>query len=159
MSDTIVAAFQADRQINSRLLKSVFQYQFPESGNEKDMNQVCFTTETSKDILFSKEYFRSNNKKDIYLHAFGDAWDSPVYYVNDKPLAFRCEFAIKLDSIDSRRTKVTIEGQHPRVINGTIGIGPHGSIAREVIVKPTTIEESTLLRYLTMEIQDTSKIE
>ena len=155
----IISAFETDNQINSKLLNSIFHYRFPETNDENDLHQVYFTTETNKDTLFSKEYFRLSNSNDIYLHAFSDVWDSPVYYVNDKPLKFRCEFAIKLDSIDNKRTKVTIKVLHPRVMNGTIGIGPHGSVAREVVVKPTTVEEATLLQYLAMEMRDTSKIQ
>ncbi len=122
------------------------------------MYDVNGMLDKNKDTLFSREYFQSSNSNDVYLHAFGDVWDSPVYYANGKPLKFRCEFVFKLDSIADERTKVTVQVLHPRVMNGTVGIGPHGSIAREVVVKPTTVEEYTLLQYLAMEMRDTSKV-
>ena len=160
MRNAIISAFQIDNQFNSKLLHSVFHNRlgFSETGKGESLNQVIFKTETKTDTLFSKEYFKVESKNNIYLHAFGEFWDSSVYYANNKPLEFGCEFAFSLDSMDSEKTKVTVEVLHPRVINGTIGIGPHGYIAREVAVTPTTVEEATLLKYLATELHNTSKI-
>lgn len=158
LKETIIAVFEDANQINSTLLESAFHYRFQENNDENSLHQVYFTTETKTKPLLSEEYFQSGNKNDVYLHAFGAVWDSPVYYANNESLKFGCEFAFRLDSIDSKRTRVTIEVQHPQIINGTVGIGPHGPVARRVAVKPTTVEEWTLLRYLALEVGDTSKI-
>jgi len=155
LKDTLVTLFNFANQYEDPDLRSVFYY-YP-SGDKEHKQLVTFNAETTNDSVFGNDYFKkSNTENDIYLHDFGSVWESPLYQVDGKPLEYRTVFALKLKSVDASRTRLVIEAENPVVINGTAGMGPHGFIAREEKVEPTTIEEHLLLLYIAKKLSDNS---
>jgi hypothetical protein len=136
----------------------VFHYYWNSSdGDKRSKMTVRFIPETSNDKLFSKEFFSTTGtENDIYLHSYGQYWNSPIYYARGKPLEFRAQFRIILKSLNSTQTLLKVEVENPRVIKGISGIGPHGFICKEIVVKPTTIEEYCLILYIANQIGDNS---
>lgn len=153
LHDSIPALFQAEdlRQDDAASLVPLFTYQFPESGAKTRRHQVYFMAEAADSALFGKEYFTRATSKNIYLHSFGEAWNSPTYYAAGKPLHYLTDFAIKLDSLGPHQTSVTIQTLHPHVAHGYGGIGGMCGITllkKEVPVPASKPEECALLAYL-----------
>jgi hypothetical protein len=157
LKNLILSNFSVERQMKSRLYNNlIFYYNIDLLGKETKMI-VTFATETSKDRLFSKDFFSSiGTDNDIYLHSFGKYWYSPIYYALGKPLEFRAQFRFRLIPINNNQTKLIVEIENPRVIKGIGGIGPHGFYSKEIKVKSTTIEEYSLIFYLAVQIGDTT---
>ncbi|HEX8656028.1 MAG TPA: hypothetical protein VF690_00750 [Hymenobacter sp.] len=155
LRDTLISSFDVEKQYGNPVLQSVFYYC---PGGDKEHKQlIVFQAETIKHALFGSNYFKKlNTENDIYLHDFGNTWNSPLYQVNGKPLEYRAAFILKLKSVDENRTLLVIDTENPMVINGTVGWGPHGSVARKEKVQPTTIEEHSLLLYIAGELRDDS---
>ena len=154
LRDTIAALFDFKVQYENPYLKPIFYYYFPEDDTEH-VNLITFNAETAKDALFGKAYFQKpNTANDVYLHDFGTTWYSPVYHAKGKPFLFRTAYILKLKSISKDQTQVTVEAENPIIINGTTGMGPHGPIAREEKVEPTTVEEYALLLFIRDKLGD-----
>jgi len=157
LHDSILSYFSIERQLSSKLNQNSIFYYNTDFSKKKIKHQVIFSAETSKNQLFSKDFFTtSGNENDIYIHSFGQYWYSSLYFVGNKPLEFRSQFGLKLMPIDSTKTLLKIEIISPKVLNGTEGQGPHGPYSKEVSVKSTTIEEYSLLFYIAEQIGDTT---
>lgn len=153
LHDTLVTLFDFDNQEDDANLRNVFYY-YP--GDDKEHKQLInFNAETRRDSLFGNHFFKKpHTENDIYLHDFGFTWPSPLYRVQGQLLEYRTPFLLKLKSVDESHTQLVIEAENPVVINGTTGWGPHGPIAREEKVPPTTIEEHVLLLYIANKLRD-----
>ena len=92
LRDTIISLFTDARQDKNSVLTKVF-------CSTADHNlPVTFAAETSKDTIFSKQYFsKVNAKNDIFLHSFAQSWDSKYYYSNNRPLRFISNYIIKFE--------------------------------------------------------------
>jgi hypothetical protein len=72
-----------------------------------------------------------------------------MYFNKDIPFEFRTEFAIHLKELTRSSTLLTIKALNPQIINGAKCCGMHlGKVALEEKVKPTTVEEYTLILYI-----------
>jgi hypothetical protein len=155
LRDTLVPLFDFERQYGSPALQSIFYYYSEDDKEHKHL--ITLNAETKKHSLFGDDYFKKpNTENDIYLHDFGNTWNSSLYQVDGKPLEYRTAVILKLKSVDENRTRLVVAAENPMVINGTVGWGPHGPIAREEKVQPTTIEEHSLLLYIARELCDDS---
>ena len=155
LQDSLVNFFAIDNQTQRQILESsVFNYKVEDLDIK---TTVAFKAETASTSLFGKHYFtNAGTDKDIYLHSFGNYWMSPIYHVEGDALKFRADFVLKLDSINQNKTLLTVETINPVVIKGIEGLGPHGFIAKEESVEPTTVEEYTLIKYIAEELGDKS---
>jgi len=126
----------------------------------KDVHFPCsFIAETSKDTIFSKEYFsKPNTKDDIFLATLGEVWLSKYYFSKDHPLQFVSNYIIKLEKVNDSMTKIRVIADQPMVINGTDCCGPHGQYARFTPVSGTSIEEYTLLEFIASRLGDTTLV-
>ena len=109
-------------------------------------------TECATNAVFGQAVFRDPaNAQDIYLHTFHTPFVvSPVYHGSAGGLPFIATFHLHLVASDTNTT-VTVIASDTEVINGTkFGIGPCGPGQGNVYVsvKPTTVEEYSILRYL-----------
>jgi hypothetical protein len=151
LRDTIISLFTVARQYNNSVLARTF-YSTADPGMS-----ISFGAETSKDTIFSKQYFsKAGTTNDIFLHSFAQAWDSKYYYSKNRPLIFISNYIIKFERLNDSITKVSIMADDPEVINGTTCCGPHGTEARYTPVESSTIEEYTLLEYIASKLDDTS---
>lgn len=159
LKNLILSNFSIESQRKSRLYNNlIFYYNSDILGKQTKMI-VIFATETSKESLLSKDFFSSiGTDNDIYLHSFGQFWYSPIYYALGKPLEFRAQFRFRLIPINNKKTQLVVDIEDPRVIKGISGIGPHGFYSKEIKVKPTTIEEYSMIYYLANQIGDTTLI-
>lgn len=114
--------------------------------------ESILAVESFTHAVFSEEIFRDvANTNDIYLHSFGYPFvRSAVYRVGDSGLPYIAAFHLHLASSGSN-TIVKVMGLNARVVNGQkFGFGPcgpgNGWVYKDV--KPTTVEEYILLRYL-----------
>ena len=156
LKDTISSLFNFENQHNSKYLNNVF-YFYPSDEKEKEDYKMFmdFQVETKETALFGSNYYeKPNTSNDIYIHNFGTYWLSKLYYSKGKPLEYRTAFIIKLTKINNDSTRISIEAEQPKVINGIIGLGAHGPIARETIVEPTTIEEYSILLFIADKLGD-----
>jgi len=153
LKDTIISLFTIENQLKDSILSEIFI-----DALLKDRNFLCvFKAETSKDILFSKEYFSMpNTKNDIFLGTLGQLWFSMYYFSKDHPLEFISNYIVKLDKANDSMTKVIVEAYHPQVVNGMDCCGPHGPYSRYTPVAPTSIEEYTLLEFIARKLGDTT---
>lgn len=153
LKDTIVSLFNFKNQYENKILSKVFYYYHP-----KDTLQLIdFNPETASNATFGEKHFsQPNTSDDIYLHDFGDPWLSKLYFSGNQPLKYVTAFVIKLKKMDDSTTKVQIVAEEPKVFNGISGYGPHGGIARETAVQPTTIEEYSLLLFIADKLGDTT---
>lgn len=112
-----------------------------------------FAVEDASAPAFAADIFKdSNNRDDIYAHTFGSPiWPSPVYRGGYGGLPFVAAFQVHLAAAGVEKTIVTVIARDTEIINGMVwGIAPCGpgyAYHRED-VKPTTVEEYTLLRFL-----------
>jgi hypothetical protein len=140
---TIVAAFSEARPVVSSLYRSL-----PLQSSAPIPMNVVYSAETRESSLFGKETFaRAGDKTDVYLHSFGEPILSSVYCVLGRRLPYRVEFAIRVQAV-GEGSQVSVEALNPRVLKGIGGFGPHGTYSAEVPVRPTTIEEYSLLLYI-----------
>ncbi len=108
--------------------------------------------ECATNAVFGKAVFTDpTNVDDIYLHTFGMPFViSSVYCGQNGGLPFIAAFHLHLEATGSN-TVVTITTSDTEVINGTkFGFGPCGPGRGYNFehVRPTTVEEYTILRYL-----------
>jgi len=108
--------------------------------------------ECATNAVFGQAMFRDPaNTNDIYLHSLDMPFViSSVYLGRDGGLPFIAVFHLHLTA-SGTNTTVTVIASDTKVINGTkFGVGPCGPGQGNVYVsvKPTTIEEYTILRYL-----------
>ena len=110
------------------------------------------SAECSTNAVFGKSVFDNPaNENDIYLHSFHTPFvASAVYRGGDGGLPFIANFHLHLTGRGSE-TVVAVAASSAEVINGTkFSIGPcgPGQAWNCVRVKPTTVEEYSVLRYL-----------
>jgi hypothetical protein len=106
----------------------------------------------STNDAFAQAIFRDPaNTNDIYLHALHDPFvESPVYRGRNGGLPFLASFHLHLSAAGSN-TIVSVAALETEIINGEkFGIGSCGPgyAWNYQKVKPTTVEEYSLLRYL-----------
>lgn len=153
LKDTIISMFTIGNEYENEILKKVFYEENPSMGTMT----LNFGAETSKDTIFSREYFsKAGRSNDIFLTDFREPWVSKFYYSKDHPLRYTSDFIVKLLRVDDSSTKVSIIANDPEVINGISGYGPHGAVARYTPVKATTIEEYTLLEFIASKLGDST---
>ena len=156
LKDIIFSFFTLENQDNNKYLKDIFFF-YPSVDKETEQYKmfIDFQAETYKTALFGKSYFaKPNTENDIYIHNFGTCWFSKLYHSKGKPLKYRTPFFIKLTKINEVTTKVFIAAEDPKVLNGISGYGPHGAIARETTVEPSTIEEYSILLFIADKLGD-----
>ena len=110
-------------------------------------------TETATNAVFSKQVFNDpTNSQDLFLHSLSEpVVASRVYFASGKPLPYIASFHLHLDAVNSNETLVTVKALDTEVIAGKhFGFGSCGpGMANTYLaVKPTTVEEYTVLRYL-----------
>ncbi|HTS18750.1 MAG TPA: hypothetical protein VMP11_14340 [Verrucomicrobiae bacterium] len=102
--------------------------------------------------VFSSVFTNLDNDNDIYLQNFDMPFTlSPLYRGRNGGLPFVASFYLHLVAASSSTTVVMVTAMDTRVINGEhYGVGPCGPGYgwRYDPVKPTTVEEYTILRYL-----------
>lgn len=158
LKDTITSLFNFKNQQGNKYLNNIFYFY---SSDEKEKHEhkmlIHFIAETKTTVLFGSNYYeKPNTSNDIYIHNFGTCWYSKVYFSNGQPLKYRTSFIIKLTKINKDSTRISIEAEAPKVINGIIGLGAHGPIARETSVESTTIEEYSILLFIAEKLGDKS---
>jgi hypothetical protein len=93
----------------------------------------------------------SGNEHDLYLHADGPLWLSPVYRGKDGGLPFEADFHLHLVPVGEGNTSVSVMAIDCRLSNGErFGLGPcgPGMFTRFEKVESTSVEEYRILRYL-----------
>jgi hypothetical protein len=130
------------------------QYKEPIFGRPASQERLesVLSVECSTNALSAKAIFDDPaNLHDIYLHSSHTPFTlSSVYRGRDGGLPFIATFHLHLAGRGSD-TAVTVTASNAEVINGTkFGIGScgPGQAWNCVKVKPTTIEEYSILRYL-----------
>lgn len=114
--------------------------------------ESTLTVECSTNAVAGKDVFDNPaNENDIYLHSFHNPFvASVVHRGRDGGLPFIANFHLHLTGRGSE-TAVTVTASSAEVINGTkFSIGPcgPGQAWNCVKVRPTTVEEYSILRYL-----------
>ncbi len=158
LRDTIASLFNFENQDENKFLRDIFYY-YSESDkhSKEEKHLISFNAETIHYSLFSTDYFsKANTSNDIYLHDYNTPWLSKLYFSNGEPLEQEATFIIKLSIINNNSTKLSIIAEEPKVLNGISGYGPHGAIARETAVEPSTIEEYSLLLFIAQKLGDTT---
>jgi hypothetical protein len=149
LRDTILKLFDIEPQMDDQILKSIFMDEIV----KKHRFQVNFVSETANNAVFGDKYFKSKgNIGDIFLFPMGSYWASPMYFRNGEPFLFSTSFAIKFKAISQKQTLVVVEDINPEILNGTKCCGPEGNYSVVQKVAPTTIEEYTLLLYITKKL-------
>jgi hypothetical protein len=124
----------------------------PVFGRSHDLHLEGLFSECATNAVFGEAMFRDPaNTNDIYLHSF----DTPivissVYHGRYGNMPFIATFHLHLTGNDTDTT-VTATAGDTKVVNGTkFGFGPCGPGQGNNYepVKPTTVEEYTILRYL-----------
>lgn len=130
------------------------QYNKPIFGRpaSKERLESVLSVECSTNALYAKAVFDDPaNAHDIYLHSSHSPFTlSSIYRGRDGGLPFIAHFHLHLTGNGSD-TVVTVTATNAEVINGTkfsIGSCGPGQAWNCVKVKPTTVEEYSLLRYL-----------
>jgi hypothetical protein len=136
-------AFSIEHQIREPI--------FDRSGSSATLEFVL-SVECSTNAVCSKALFEDPaNIHDIYLHSSHTPFaTSSIYRGRNGGLPFIATFHLHLASRGSN-TVVTVTASQAEVINGTkFGIGPCGPGQgwNCVRVKPTTVEEYSILSYL-----------
>jgi hypothetical protein len=109
-------------------------------------------SECATNAVFGEAVFRDPaNAQDIYLHSMHSPFVmSQVYHGRYGNLPFIATFRVHLSGMGANTT-VSVAAADTEVVNGTkFGIGPCGPGQGNNYepVKPTTVEEYTILRYL-----------
>jgi hypothetical protein len=146
LKEKIITFFNEHNYLDSEFYESSVFY-FEIDGGDGKM-PVSFSAETSENPVFGKSYFYGQKTSDdIFLYAYA-YWPSPIYHSRGKPLEFRSNYIVKLTSIDSTHTRVSVVAKEPEVVNGTECCGMHGPYAKTFPVKATSIEEYTLIVFI-----------
>jgi hypothetical protein len=136
-------AFSIERQVK----EPVFSRSDPASTLEHILSVECSTNAVFAATLFQDPA----NAHDIYLHTFHTPFVLFAVYRGKKGgLPFIAAFHLHLTSTGSNTT-VTVKASDTEVVNGTkFGFGPCGPGQGWNCekVRPTTVEEYSLLRYL-----------
>lgn len=124
----------------------------PVFGRLHDLHLEGLFSECATNAVFGEAVFRDPaNANDIYLHSFHTPIViSSVYHGRYGNLPFIATFHVHLTGNDTN-TAVTVTAGDTEVVNGTkFGFGPcgPGQGYNYEPVKPTTVEEYTILRYL-----------
>jgi hypothetical protein len=156
LRDTIIALFSIENQLDNKILtKTFYDYMAEADTTEENKFSMPFNAETVKDSLFGRWYFsKQNTSNDIYIHNFGVAWPSRLYFSKGKPLQYRTAFIIKVFKATTDSTRVLIIAENTKVINGINGFGVHGPIARETSVDSSSIEEYSLLLFIADKLKE-----
>jgi hypothetical protein len=138
-----IEAFSIDHQIKNPI--------FPRPSTAT-MMESFLSVECSTNAIFSESLFHNPvNTNDVYLHSFGSPFTlSSVYRGRKGPLPYLASFHLHLSPAGSN-TLVTISVLDAKVINGEkFGFGSCGPgyAWNSEPVKPTTVEEYVILRYL-----------
>jgi hypothetical protein len=130
------------------------QVEQPVFGRSAPLSHMesIFSAECATNAVFGAALFRDPaNANDIYLHTFSKPFVvSSVYRGRDGGLPFVAAFHLHLTTTGPNTT-VTVTASDTQVVNGTkFGFGPCGpgqgwNFQR---VRPTTVEEYSILRYL-----------
>jgi hypothetical protein len=109
--------------------------------------------ETATNTVFGEAVFRNPaNSEDLYLHSLSEPIvPSTVYVAKSGGLPFVASFHLHLEGVASNETVVTVTALDSQIIAGKhFGFGSCGpGFANSYqSVKPTTVEEYTVLRYL-----------
>ena len=117
-----------------------------------DYWESVLSTECSTNATYGRAVFADPaNAHDIYLHSSHAPFAiSAVYRGQNGGLPFMADFHLHLASSDSN-TLVTVTASDAELVNGTkFGIGScgPGQHWNYVSVKPTTVEEYHIIRYL-----------
>ncbi|PWU09638.1 MAG: hypothetical protein C5B50_26935 [Verrucomicrobia bacterium] len=121
----------------------------PPSG--ADLESI-FSAESATNAVFGAAVFRDPaNKNDIYLHTSHMPFViSPVYTGSKGGLPFIATFHLHLTAVGSS-TMVAVTASDTQVVNGTkFGVGPCGPGQgwNYESVRPTTVEEYSILQYI-----------
>jgi hypothetical protein len=135
-------AFSIEHQIDQPIFGSCTNISF----------ESTLFAECSTNAVFGEAVFRDPaNTNDFYLHTFHKPFVvSTIYHGRDGGLPLIATFHLHLAASGSN-TVVTVTASDTEVITGTkFGFGPCGPGQGCVYesVKPTTIEEYTILRYI-----------
>jgi hypothetical protein len=154
LKDTLINIFSFNQQDSDKSMKNIFSGH-PFKGYSH-YTQQTFLAESAKDSILH-DYFRIPGREDdIYLFALTGAWDSKLYYANNKPMLFESSYILHLKKISDNQTQIKIEGDNSFVINGMDGYGAHGPKRRQQKISPTTIEEYTLILFIASKLRDNS---
>ncbi|MBS1532799.1 MAG: hypothetical protein JSU01_21025 [Bacteroidetes bacterium] len=148
LHDTVTKIFDVNHQLNDPVLKKAFYAKPTEPDDIAEI--ITFRVETPDSAILGKEYFQKpNTKNDIFLNSFDTPWTSLVYHHKDKSFKYSASFVIQLRAVNKTRTLLSIETLNSEIYNGSKCCGPcFGNYALEQKVKPTTIEEYTLILYI-----------
>jgi hypothetical protein len=129
------------------------QWKHPVFGRQSSPYRWPIWLESVTNASYSKAIFSDPlNAQDLYLHCGHDpVVPSAVYVGKGGNLPFIADFHLHLQMADSNATVVSVAALNAEVINGEhFGIGSCGpGMANTYVpVKPTTVEEYTILRYL-----------
>jgi hypothetical protein len=145
LRDTIIKLFDLDHQMDDTVLKSVFI----DHILKNDPFPIIFSPEQAKNASFGYDYFKKpGTDNDIFLCQMGSCWYSPIYFYKNGAFLFSSSFAIKFKTLSPKETLIKVIDVDPGILNGTICCGPHGNYANIQNVKPTTVEEYTLILYI-----------
>jgi hypothetical protein len=146
LRDTVIKMFGIAPQMDNPILKTVFM---DATASKEYPIEIVFSPETSQKVVFGQEYFKGKNTDgDIYLTSMGGFWLSPLYFHGGKPFEYITPFVIQFKKITKESTQITIKAIEPKIVNGTECCDTHGNYSRMELVKPTTVEEYTLLTYI-----------
>jgi hypothetical protein len=150
LKDSIIDFFKIENgSAENKILSKIFYF-----NRHEERMSIFFSAETSKDTIFSKEYFSSpDNIEDLYLTSFHELWVSKLYYAQDHPLKYTADFALKLTAIDTNTTRLKVIAIDPEVVNG-MSIGIHGPMNVYTKVQSTTIEEYAILLFIAEKLGD-----
>ncbi len=152
LRDTIVKLFSFENQYENKFLLSIFNRTDSEKAGKANS---IFYVETFKKQVIAKEYFeKSGIENDLYIHNYKFFWKSKVYFANGKPMEYVTPFVLHFKEISNKQTMLIVEAADPVVINGYEGLSYHGPTQREQRVKPTTIEEYSLILYISYKLGD-----
>jgi hypothetical protein len=148
----VINIFNGNADIRSKFYDNSVFYLTTDDGEKIP---ITFLAEGLENSIFTKEYFTQNpNSEDVCLYnSTGFSWLSPVYYVDDnKALPFRSSFIVTFDSLEINKTRLKIRAENPVVIYGKECCDPHGYYGKEVAIPPTTIEEYSLILFITEQL-------
>jgi hypothetical protein len=129
------------------------QVEHPIFGRSRGIGfEDTLSAECATNAVFGEAIFRDPaNSQDIYLHTFHTPFViSPVYRGSAGGLPFIASFQLHL-AANGTNTTVSVIASNPEVISGSkFGFGPCGPGQANIYVsvKPTSIEEYSILRYL-----------
>ncbi len=153
---TVIKLFDISPQYDNPILKTVFIDRILKDHNFP----ISFSYETADKAVFGRDYFkRKESVNDIFLTSIGSYWYSPIYYHNNEPFLFTSSFALQFRALvdefkdaSKQETMLTVIDVGPEITNGTECCGPHGNYSRTETVKPTTVEEYTLILYIAQKL-------